>query len=247
MSRTLRTLSWALAIVLPAWVAPMARADWPERVFAPYILLGGGANQLTQVDDACGQKFFTLAFIISDSANNPAWNGRTPMDRNTYAEQIAAIRQRGGNVIVSFGGEAGTEVAIAEQNADALQAKYQAVIDRYKFDWLDFDIEGKALSITKANQRRNAVLAKIQAKNPKLRISYTLPVDPNGLSKSSRSLLADAKAKGLKVYSANVMTMYFGAQFTKGKKLADVCIASAQRRTSNARRSTRTSRSACVL
>lgn len=209
-------------------LAAQARADWPARVFAPYMYLGAGDKfLLTQCDDECGQKYYTLAFIIADKQKNAAWDGRIPMDKDLYADQIAAIRGRGGDVIVSFGGEAGTELAIAETDPVALEAKYQSVIDRYKFTWLDFDIEGKALENAAANQRRNAVLVKLQEKNPGLIVSYTLPVDPNGISEESRALLADAKAKGVKVHSANVMTMDFGSHFSKGKKMSDVSIASA--------------------
>src|SRR6267142_1507907 len=159
--------------------ASFVRADWPARVFAPYVWLGSNDNlQLTECDDATGQKHFTLAFIIADKQNNPAWFGRIPMDKNFYAEQIEAIRKRGGDVIISFGGAAGTELAIAEKDAAALEAKYQSIIDRYKFTWFDFDIEGKALRDEEANGRRNAASAGLLAKNPGLRISYTLPVDP---------------------------------------------------------------------
>ena len=49
-------------------------------------------------------KFYTIAFIIADKQNNPAWDGRIPMEKNLYADQINAIRSRGGDVIVSFGG-----------------------------------------------------------------------------------------------------------------------------------------------
>ena len=40
-----------------------------------------------------------------------SWDGSTPVDQGRYADQIAAIRQRGGDVIMSFGGEAGKEMA----------------------------------------------------------------------------------------------------------------------------------------
>jgi hypothetical protein len=209
-------------------VAIASAANWPARVFAPYVYIGAGDNfQLTQCDDACGQKFYTLAFIIADDQKNPAWDGRFPMGKNLYADQIAAIRNRGGDVIVSFGGAGGTELAIVETNAEVLEAKYQSVIDRYKLTWLDFDIEGDSLSDTEANQRRNAVLAKLQVKNAGLIISYTLPVDPHGISDKSQGVLADAKVKGVKVHSANLMTMDFGGQFSKGKRMSDVAIASA--------------------
>ena len=69
-----------------------------------------------------------------------------------------------------------------------------------------------------ASQRRNTALAALQRRNPGLIISFTLPVDPDGVSRASEALLADAKAKGVKVHSANLMVMYFGKKFiNKGK------------------------------
>lgn len=218
----------SIALILSAMLMASA-GDWPARVFAPYMYIGAGDHfQLTHCDDICGQKFYTIAFIIAGrDGKQPAWDGRWPMERNLYADQINAIRSRGGGVIVSFGGAAGTEIAIAETNVAALEAEYQSVIDRYKLTWLDFDIEGDALDNSGANTRRNAALADLQKKNPSLIISYTLAVDPNGISRESQSLLADAVSKGLKVHSVNVMTMDFGSHFSKGKKMSDVSIASA--------------------
>ena len=220
-----------LPIFLLIGTAAGACAEWPARIFAPYMYVGTGDNfKLTDCDDACGQKFYTLAFIIADKSNNPAWDGHIPLGKNFYAEQIAAIRARGGDVIMSFGGAAGKEVALVETNVDVLAGKYQAVIDRYHFTWLDFDIEGGALDKhPEASKRRNATIAQLQRKNPGLRISYTLPVDPNGISDASHRLLTDAKAKGVKIYSVNIMVMDYGEHFSRGKKMSDVSIASALR------------------
>src|SRR5438552_4104747 len=83
----------------------------------------------------------------------------------------------------------------------ALLADYQSTLDRYHFTWLDFDIEGSNLAKNpQASERRNAALAKLQHNNPGLLISYTLPVDPHGLSDASQKLLADAVAQGVKVH-----------------------------------------------
>jgi len=221
-------VKFLFALLVAGLVVTASAAGWPARVFAPCMYIGADDNfQLTACDDACGQKFFTLAFVITDRQKNPAWDGRWPTEQNLYAGQIQAIRSRGGDAIVSFGGEAGMELAIAETNATALEAKYQSVIDRYKLTWLDFDIEGKSLFETDANQRRNAALARLQSKNPGLIVSYTLPVDPGGISAESQRLLTDAKTRGVKVFSVNVMTMDFGAHFSQGKKMSDVAIASA--------------------
>lgn len=214
---------WVLGLGLAAQAV-----GWPARVFAPYMYLGAGDHfQITRCDDACGQKFFTLAFIIADPQNHPAWDGRLPMEQNLYADQIKAIRDRGGDVIVSFGGADGRELALGETNLARLTALYQAVIDRYHFTWLDFDIEGRALKLREVNQRRNTVLARLQAQNPGLRLTFTVPVDPHGIPASALRLLADAQARGVHLYSANVMTMDYDRSYARTNTMAQIAIASA--------------------
>jgi hypothetical protein len=222
-----------------ALFATPARADWPQRVFAPYMYIGQGDGfKLTDCHAATGVKHYTLAFIIARQEGSgkdmkyfpePAWDGRFPLDQNLYKDQIDAIRSVGGDVIMSFGGEAGRELAIVIEDPAQLEAAYQSVIDRYGFSWLDFDIEGSNLEKNpEASRRRNAVIARLQRKNPNLRITFTLPVDPNGLSPASRALLADAKAQGINVYSANIMVMFFGKAFiNKGKSEGQLGIDSA--------------------
>jgi hypothetical protein len=229
----------ALSALLLLTFALAARGEWPARVFAPYMYIGSGDDfKLTECDDACGLKHYTLAFIIARQegrgegatySKEPSWDGRTPMDRNLYKDQIDTIRERGGDVIISFGGEAGRELAIIEEDQVALEAAYQSIIDRYRFTWLDFDIEGSNLEKNPAaSERRNKVLAALQAKNPGLRISFTLPVDPDGISSASQALLADAAAKGVKVHSANLMVMFFGKRFiNKGRTEGELGIDSA--------------------
>ena len=204
-------------------------AAWPAKVFAPYMYVGAGDHfALTNCDDQCGLKFYTLAFIIAKQDGSgkdaiyhpePSWDGRIAIADNFYHDQIDAIRQRGGDVIMSFGGEAGKEMANIIDDPAKLEAAYQQVIDQYKFTWLDFDVEGNNLDKGKADsERRNTVLAALQKKNPGLIISYTLPVDPDGISDASQALLTDAVKQGVKVHSANLMVMYFGKEFiNKGK------------------------------
>lgn len=122
-------------------------------------------------------------------------------------------------MIVSFGGEAGKELANVIDDPVRLEAAYQRVIDEYKFTWLDFDIEGNNLNQGRQDSdRRNTALVRLQKKNPGLIVSYTLPVDPNGLSHASLSLLTDAVNQGVKIHSVDLMVMFFGKGFiNKGK------------------------------
>ena len=228
-----------LILCLIGLSAANAQAQWPARVFAPYMYIGAGDNfKLTDCDDACGLKHYTLAFIIARQEGHgtnavykkePSWDGRVPIEQDLYHDQIDAIRKRGGDVIMSFGGEAGKEMANVIDDPVALEAAYQKVINQYKFTWLDFDVEGNNLDKGKADsERRNTALANLQKKNPGLVISYTLPVDPDGISDASQALLTDAKAKGVKVHSANLMVMFFGKRFVgKGKSEGELGIESA--------------------
>src|SRR5436190_3390098 len=111
MSKVLLGFLLCVALALPA------RAAFPARVFAPYMYIGSGDDfKLTDCDDATGLKHYTLAFIIAREQRSgkdikylpePSWDGRLPMEQNVYKDQIDAIRARGGDVIMSFGGQAG--------------------------------------------------------------------------------------------------------------------------------------------
>jgi len=206
-----------------------APCPWPSKVFAPYAYIPKNFINITDCCAATGQKFYTLAFIISDPEGFPAWDGSRELrvGADYYSDQIKAMRAKGGDILISFGGEAGTELAINTPDLAKLQEKYQSVIDQYRLTWLDFDIEGKALSDTQANQRRNLALYDIQSKSPGLKISFTLPVNPTGMEQESIALLKDARNRGLKIESVNIRTMDYGPRFSKGRKMGDLAIAAA--------------------
>lgn len=163
------------------------------------------------MNDATGQKHFTLAFIISQMNQCvPAWGGAISLGDNHYMDQINTIRQRGGDVIISFGGAAGMELGQACSSVSALRAAYQAVIDAYQATWIDFDIEGAAVADRPSVDRRNQAIAALQAANPNLRVAYTLPVLPSGLTSDGLYVLQSAKDHGVRVDVVNVMAMDYG-------------------------------------
>jgi hypothetical protein len=222
-------MRFTVAIVfclLPAWIAPAAPAPWPAKIFAPYAFIPKNFIYLTNCVAETGQKYYTLAFVISDPEGYPAWAGSRDLriGSDYYRDEINAIRAQGGDILISFGGEGGTEIAVNTPDAGKLEEKYQSVIEEYQLRWMDFDIEGKALSKIEANHRRNQVIRQLQIKNPGLKISFTLPVNPNGMENESLVLLKDAVAQGVRIESANVMTMDYGADWSRGRKMGDLAI-----------------------
>jgi hypothetical protein len=180
------------------------------RFYAPYIMTRAATN-LAQTSADSGIRYFTLAFVLDGGGCTASWGSRTPVaDEAALLPEIQKLRQQDGDVLVSFGGEAGKELAIGCDSAAALQAQYQAVIDKYKISVLDMDIEGKSLDDTASVDRRNVALAAIQAANPDVQVSYTLPVATDGMNRGGIALLNNAMSHGVKVAVVNLMTMDYG-------------------------------------
>ena len=106
-------------------------------------------------------------------------------------------------------------MALVIKNVDQLAAAYQQVIDRYNFTYLDYDIEGAALGDISSIDIRNHALVILKKKNPKVKISYTLPVPPSGLTAHGVNLLASSVKAGLVVDRINLMTMDYVNSFYK--------------------------------
>jgi chitinase len=201
----------ALATTGPAAAAGSA---FPAHYAAPYLQIASSDSGDMAADmSATGLKYYTLAFLIPQSGCIPQWED-DGSGVGTFASQISAIQSAGGNVIISFGGEAGGELAQTCTNVSQLTAAYQNVVNTYGVNRLDFDIEGGVLSDTAATSLRDQALAALQAQDPAVQVDFTLAVAPNGLptgTGSEYALLQDAKAKGVKVSVVNIMTMDFGA------------------------------------
>ncbi len=210
----------ATAAVDVSVLAPNAAA-WPQRVYAPYVdMTLYPTPSLTAATDSAGVKYFTLAFIVADPQKRPSWGGYAEYAVNGGAfdqalrAQVAGVRARGGDVIVSFGGAANQELAQVITDVNALKAAYQTVIDAYRLTRVDFDIEGAAAADRASIDRRSQALAALQASAAQagkaLEISYTLPVLPTGLTPDGLYVLQSALRYGVKIAGANIMAMDYG-------------------------------------
>jgi chitinase len=211
-----RTLFVAAAALLPAaaivgiTMTANAATGFPAHYAAPYLQISTAtAGDLSADKSATGLKYYTLAFLTPKSGCTPEWeDGNESM--NAFTSQVTALQNAGGNVIISFGGASGGELAETCTSVSSLTSAYQNVVNTYHVTRLDFDIEGSVLDNTSANGRRNQALAALQAANPSIQVDFTVPVDPTGIESNVVNLLKDAKSKGVKVNLVNIMTMDFG-------------------------------------
>ncbi len=191
-----------------------------DQMFAPYVdmTLWPTYDLVAAARDHNIQNF-TLAFIVADSQNQPAWGGYTEYALGSqFAQdlgtQIEGVRALGGDVIVSFGGAANQELALVVTDTAALQADYQSVIDAYGLTHIDFDIEGAAVADRASIDRRNDAIAGLQAAaaaaGRTLDVSYTLPVLPTGLTADGLYVLQSAVARGVNIGVVNIMAMDYG-------------------------------------
>ncbi|GGY65479.1 sugar hydrolase [Streptomyces olivaceoviridis] len=183
--------------------------------FAPYVDTSlYPAFDLLGAADATGVKNYNLAFLTDGGGCTPKWGGVTDLTSDAVAAQIGALRAKGGDVRVSFGGASGSELATTCSSADALAAAYGKAVDAFELTKVDFDVEGGALPDTAANTRRAQAIARLQAQHPGLDVSFTLPVMPEGLTQDGVNLLANAKSNGVRINTVNIMAMDYGASYS---------------------------------
>jgi chitinase len=228
--------SVALAAKMSSHVAAerlATQGGFPARYFAPYVevmpdpSVAYTADQIGQVEQQTGIKYFQLAFILGQGCK-AVWGGDAVLSPSPdpIMAVINQIRSIGGDVSITFGGAAAPELAQSCTDLTSLQKQYQTVIDTYHVTHIDFDLESAAVADAFVGPR-NQVLAALQKANPGLAISYTLPVTPDGLTADAMNLLKDAVSKGITVSLVDIMAMdYYGG--AKSSEEGDNAISAAQ-------------------
>jgi chitinase len=205
---------------LAASAATNPGPGFPAHYAAPYAEMWNNPSTLMTAANATGNKYYTLAFIVSQGTCNATIDGDTAITDAGWNNAINSLRAAGGDVIASFGGASGTELTSCS-SVSAMQAQYKRVIDQLNLTRIDLDIEGSVLNDTAANDRRNQALAALQqqyaAAGRTLAVDYTLPVNPTGLESNSISLLNNAKSHNLNVNLVNIMTMDYGPAMDMGQ------------------------------
>jgi chitinase len=161
-----------------------------------------------------------LSFVVADPEDGctPSWGAAYGLDAAAdeldLDRRIVRHRERGGDVIVSFGGVANDELAVACTDVDALTEAYAEVVERYALQVIDLDIEASGLdpaAITRRAQAIARVQERAREEDRRLDVWLTLPVAPQGLTAEGVSVVDATLAEGVELAGVNIMTMEFGA------------------------------------
>ena len=203
--------------------------DWPTCFFAPYLdATAWPTPRIDQIAQETGVKHFVMAFVTANMHDpddyKPYWGGYTTYpvtdtgdDENAewdfsykFIESLNNLRAAGGDIVVSFGGEAGTPLAAKITDINVLATQYQFVIDTYHLKRIDFDVEGFWVADPDTIDRRATAIKILQDNNPDLRVWYTLPVLPSGLTHNGLNVLQLSLDAGVRLDGVNIMTMNYG-------------------------------------
>jgi hypothetical protein len=222
------TAAVALLISLPAAASAQSAhhsyglRPLPHRLYAPYYesYLAPHTASITATAKASGAKFQTIAFLQSKRTKSCGvdWNSAASQPLTYYDADIAKLRKLGGNVIPSFGGysadtfgkhDHGTEIADSCTSVQKIAAVYEQVVRTLRVTRLDMDVESNAETYAAGVNRRDEAIAIAQRwaarHGIRLQIQFTLPVEPTGLGSAGLSVLRNAIADGVRVYSVNIM------------------------------------------
>jgi len=115
--------------------ADVSKKPW----FASYVdVTATPVFNFEQVKNSESHKDAVLSFIVSSNTDNtctPSWGGVYTLDQASDSldldRRIERLRQLGGNITVSFGGQKNKELALGCTDQSSLTKAYESVLTRY--------------------------------------------------------------------------------------------------------------------
>lgn len=221
LAAVLIVVGLAVAAIV-VWVRDSTADETPlaESTSVPYVDVTLTPTYPFQDPQANPARSVALGFVVADpdDACAPSWGGYYSLDEADaqleLTRRLDQLRGAGGSAIVSFGGQANTELGLACGDLEALTDAYLAVVERYDVPAIDLDIEGDELGEPTSRERRAAAVAAVQRAradaDEDLAVWVTLPVSPGGLTEAGVAEVDALLAAGVELAGVNTMTMNFG-------------------------------------
>ena len=217
----LAAITFSAAALAARKTSPAAGARAAAPWFAPYVDVTLTPTYPFQSPSADPVSRVFLGFVVSQSAAAPcipSWGGYYSLGAAQTTlnldERIAQLRAQGGTPMISFGGQANTELAVSCQSLPALENAYLAPVKRYRASAIDLDIEGADLADAAAGVRRAEAIAAVQQRRARagapLGVWLTLPVSAQGLTAAGVAEVKAMIAAHVALSGVNALAMDFG-------------------------------------
>jgi chitinase len=154
-------------------------------------------------------KSYRLAFLTDFGKCRAGWDGQAAyaVADNWGKHLTDDMHTSKVDFTIAFGGATGVDVSTACTDAQ-LAGIYEQVIQAYQPQGLDFEIENDTVKVAKIM----TALQVVEAVHPQLKITFTLPIMPEGLNAAGKEVLTQAKAAKLN-YTVNIMASDYGAAY----------------------------------
>ncbi|WP_224554657.1 fibronectin type III domain-containing protein [Pectobacterium versatile] len=139
-----------------------------------------------------GANGLIFAFITLSPSKNACWAGNDAMPLNWALPLANQLNDANMDVVVSFGGAVNADISTHFSGQELINI-YQKVIDDYSVAGLDFDLENGLYNVSHIC----TALKTIQRNNPQVRISFTLPTMPTGMTATGLGIVQSATEAGL--------------------------------------------------
>jgi len=164
-------------------------------------------------------KDYHMAFITDSGSCNPGFGGYSEYATSSAwgVNALNDLHKSGLTYTLSFGGQVGVDLS-KSCTVNQLVDAYKAIITTYQPEGLDFDIENPNVNLA----TMMAALSQIQSSYPDIKLSFTLPVMPEGLTSSNpldpndyagQTVVKEAAANKLN-YAVNIMAMDYGPTYS---------------------------------
>lgn len=201
-----------------------------------------GVPNLEYIHSQIGANVYNLGFIRIDDKEpfdkdgNLRWcwggyfklseDGNDGYQYEGIKKSIQGVRDNGGEIIVSVGGQLGNAPWVVSNDVDKLKEMYLDVIDTYNLKRIDLDIEetNQGFSQNVANAK---AIKKVQDRTG-VEVVLTIPIMPYGYTSTQKNLLRAYIGNGVNIKLINNMTMCYGSEVNPGEDFGEASVRALQ-------------------
>lgn len=130
-------------------------------------------------------------------------------------DDLSKFTQDGGRFAISFGGASNIPLETHLKDPEKIVSQYEQIMHNYECEHFDFDFEGAFIQDQDALSAHVSAMVILLGRKPKLKISYTLPVDGapgalEGFNPNGEWLLQLLAGEGIQPSLITGMLMEFG-------------------------------------